>query len=198
MLPGSPSSTQLARPMSPGMMTGWPRRDRRRQFGMTGGKRPRGPLAMHAELLRLPSTWWFSSLAMLWATSYTRFHLQRFPRAAEELGEDLAGLPHQQLPVAQAKLAAAASWPDISVLPDCGRGAGQLPVGQLDAILGRRAAEHPQGVVAHLIAQAARAGMDHHANGLLGQAHGAGGRLVVDFLDHLHFEEMVARASVPH
>ena len=56
-------------------------------------------------------------------------------------------------------------------------------------------AEHLQGVVAHLVAQAPRAGMDHHADAVLLQAHGAGGRLVEHFLDHLHFEEMVAGAE---
>ena len=52
-----------------------------------------------------------------------------------------------------------------------------------------------QGVVAHLVAQPAGAGMDHHADAVLRQAHRAGGRLVEDFVDHLHFEKMVARAE---
>ena len=75
------------------------------------------------------------------------------------------------------------------------RGAGQLPVGQVDAVLGRDVAEFAQGVVADLVAQAAGAGMDHHADAALLQAHDRGGLVVEDLVDHLDFEEVVARAE---
>ena len=52
-----------------------------------------------------------------------------------------------------------------------------------------------QGVVAHLVAQAARAGVDHDADHVLLQAHDLGGLLVEDVIDDLHFEEVVARAE---
>ena len=44
-----------------------------RHLGPAGAERPRGALAVHAGLRpSAPSTSWVSSLAMLWATSYTR------------------------------------------------------------------------------------------------------------------------------
>ena len=52
-----------------------------------------------------------------------------------------------------------------------------------------------QGVVADLVAQAARAAVDHHADHVLFQAHDGGGFLVEDVIDDLHFEEVVARAE---
>ena len=52
-----------------------------------------------------------------------------------------------------------------------------------------------QGVVADLVAQAARAGVDHHADHVLLQAHDRRGLLVEDVIDDLHFEEVVARAE---
>ena len=39
--------------------------------------------------------------------------------------------------------------------------------------------------------------MDHHAYAVLGQAHRACGRVVVQFVDHLHFEKVVAGAERP-
>ena len=52
-----------------------------------------------------------------------------------------------------------------------------------------------QGVVADLVAQAARAGVDHDADHVLLQAHDAGRLLVEDVIDDLHFEEVVAGAE---
>ena len=55
--------------------------------------------------------------------------------------------------------------------------------------------KHGQGVVADLVAQAARAGVDHDADHVLFEAHDRGGVLVEDVIDDLHFEEVVARAE---
>ena len=75
------------------------------------------------------------------------------------------------------------------------RGAGQLAVGQVDAVLLGRLAEQGQGVVAHLVAQAARAAVDHDADHVLFQAHDRGRLLVEDVIDDLHLEEVVAGAQ---
>ena len=73
------------------------------------------------------------------------------------------------------------------------RGAGQLPVGQIDAVLGRAVAEWRQRIVADLVAQPAAAGVDHHADLVLFQAEHLRHVRVEDAIDDLHFEEVVAR-----
>src|SRR5256885_9882748 len=53
----------------------------------------------------------------------------------------------------------------------------KLTVRQRDAVLLGRLAQHGEGVVADLVAEAARAGVDHDAHHVLLQAHGLGGIL---------------------
>ena len=123
-------------------------------------------------------------------------HPQGFPRLPEDLGEDLASLPHEQLPVAPGEVGRGPHRAEILLaLVAMDRGAGQLPVGQFDAVLGGHFAEIGQRIIANLVAQAARAAMDHHADLVQLQAHRAGGRFVADFRHDLHFQEMVARAE---
>ena len=74
------------------------------------------------------------------------------------------------------------------------RGAGQLTVGEIDAVLLRGVAQHRQRVVADLVAETARAGMNHHAN--LSFSRPTPGNVGVENLIHdLDFQEMVARAE---
>ena len=163
---------------------------------MARRKRAGRALAMHAE--RPPPAFDLVLLHLgdVVGDVVEQAHLQRFPRAAEELGEDLAGLPHQQLPVRPGVVRGATHRPEILLaLGAMDRGTGQLPVGQLDAVLGRDFSQRQQRVVAHLIAQPARAGVDHHADEVFFEAHRVGGRFVEDFVDHLDFEKMVARAE---
>src|SRR5262249_42277445 len=73
--------------------------------------------------------------------------------------------------------------------------AGELAVGQIDAILLRSVAELGQGVVADLVAEAPTARVDHDADHVLFEAHRAGCLLVEDVIDDLDLEEVVARAE---
>ena len=70
-----------------------------------------------------------------------------------------------------------------------------MAVGELDAVLLRHAAEHVQGVVTDLVAEAAAAAVDHDADHVLFQPHDRGGFRVEDLIDDLDFEEVVARAE---
>ena len=72
-------------------------------------------------------------------------------------------------------------------------GAGELPVGQLEAVPLRGVLERAQVVVADLVAQPARAGVDQHGELTLNQPHHLGRDRVVDAVDDLDLEEMVAR-----
>ena len=75
------------------------------------------------------------------------------------------------------------------------RRAAELAVGQLDAVLPRRLDHHLQVVGAHLVAEAARAAVDHHHHLLGEEPEGAGGGAVVDLGDDLDLAEVVARAQ---
>ena len=97
----------------------------------------------------------------------------------------------------QAKLAAA-RMAAMYLLPlrAVDRGAGQLAVGQVDAVLLRRLAQHGQGVVADLVAQA-RASREWIMTQTMSfsrpiTAAASSSKIVID---DLHFEEVVARAE---
>ena len=140
MLPGWPTSTQLARPMSPGMITGWPIwRYCSRHLGVARRETPASrPCDARRPSSSAPSTVVLLHLGDVVGHVVDQVHLQRFPRAAEELGEDLAGLPHQQLPVAPGEVGRGTHRAEVLLaLRAVDRGAGQLPVGQLDAVLRR-------------------------------------------------------------
>ena len=66
MLPGAPTSTHEARPMSPGMITGWPiLRYIADTSGWSGGNARVAPLRCTHTRFFLPSTVCSSNLAML-------------------------------------------------------------------------------------------------------------------------------------
>ena len=95
----------------------------------------------------------------------------------------------------QAKLAARA-WPDVvlALRPwpgEAWRSGSSMPYS-------RALAQLRQGVVADLVAEAARAAVDHDADHVLFEAHDAGGFLVEDVIDDLHFQEVIPEPSVPH
>ena len=66
----------------------------------------------------------------------------------------------------------------VTALPTFHRRAGQLPVRQLDAVPGRHVAQVAERVVADLVAQSARARVDHHTDAVALQPHDRGGLLV--------------------
>ena len=182
MLPGWPARIQLARPMSPGMM------HRLADFcdrpsgisGCPGGKARVAPLrCTHTRFANAVD----SRAARAWRCCGPRRRSNPcpdLPTSGRTCCENTSRACHiRSCRLHQAKFAAARMAPRYclpSVL--CDRGADQLAVGQIDAVFLRRAAQIVQGIVAHLVTQAARAGMDHHANLSFGQAHRRGGRIV--------------------
>ncbi len=75
------------------------------------------------------------------------------------------------------------------------RRGGQLAVGQLDVVAGRRAQHGAQRVVAHLVAEAAAAGVDEHGHAIADQAERGRGLLVVDLGHVAQLAEVVAGAE---
>ena len=121
------------------------------------------------------------------------------PRAGRRhSAKHLAGLPHQQLPVAPGEVgrgahrARGSCWPSglsTGAQASC-RSGSSMPyfAGTPRSML--------QRVVADLVAQPARAGVDHHADHVLAPGPSPAAALVVEHLvDDLHLEEVVARAE---
>src|SRR5262249_33713219 len=157
---------------------------------------PRRALAVDPQLPLLAAGRVLLELGDVVGYVVDQVHLQLLPRPAEDLREHLAGLLHQQLAVAPGEVGRRPHGADVvPPLRAVHRGARQLAVGQLDAVLLGRLAEHAQGVVAYLVAQAARAGGDHDAHQVLLPPQHAGGGFIEDVVDDLHFEEVVARAE---
>ena len=75
------------------------------------------------------------------------------------------------------------------------RGAGELPVGKLEAVTLGSVLERRQVVVADLVPQPARAGVNQHGDLAFVQTHDLGRGRVEHPVDDLDFEEMVARAE---
>src|SRR5690606_19334441 len=75
------------------------------------------------------------------------------------------------------------------------RRARQLPVRHGDAVLGHHPLHHPDVVGADLVAQAAGAGVDHHADLSFAQSEHLRDRRVVDLRYRLHLQEVVAGAE---
>ena len=75
------------------------------------------------------------------------------------------------------------------------RGTGELPVGQLEPVPLRGVLERREVIVAHLVAQPARAGVDQDGDLPFVKTHDLGRGRVEDPVDDLDFEEMVARAE---
>jgi hypothetical protein len=77
------------------------------------------------------------------------------------------------------------------------RRARELSVRHVDTELGHQFVDPLHVVLARLMAHAARARVDHHADLSLGEVHGLGRFLIPDLVDHLHLEEVVAGAQTP-
>src|SRR5579864_117731 len=168
----------------------------RRQFGMAGRERARRPLAMHPDFFPYAANVVFFQLRDVVGHVVQQVHAQILPRATEHIGKNFAGLGHQQLPVAEAEVRGRAHGADVTLAFVALDGsAGQLPIGQVDAVLLRRLAKHGQGIVADLVTQAARAGMDHNAHLILLETERACNAFVENVIDNLHLHEMIAGAQ---
>ena len=162
---------------------------------VAGGEGPRRPLAMHADVLPHALHRMLLDLGDVVGHVVEQMHVEGLPGAAEDVREDLPHVPHQQLAVAEGVVGGGPHRPQV--VPPLGalhRGADELAIGQDEAVFRWRLAEAAEGVVADLVAQAAGARMDEHADlaGLEPEGRGCGG--VLDAIDHLHFDEVVAGA----
>src|SRR5262249_21194977 len=72
----------------------------RRDLRVVGREGPRRALAVHPDALLLAADGALLELGDVVADVVDEVHLQLLPAAAEDVGEDLAGLVHEQLPVA--------------------------------------------------------------------------------------------------
>jgi hypothetical protein len=75
------------------------------------------------------------------------------------------------------------------------RRAGELAVGEVDAVARHDLHHVPNEVGGDLVAEAARAGVDLHDDLIAGQAEARGFLLVVQRLDHVDLDEVVAGAD---
>ena len=125
-----------------------------------------------------------------------QLHPELFPRLAEEPREDLARLVSQELAVAPGIVGRRAHRAQVRLpLRAPHRGTGELPVGQLESVPLRGVLEGREVVVAHLVAQPARAGVDQDGDLPFVKTHDFGRGRVEDAVDDLDFEEMVAGAE---
>ena len=163
---------------------------------MAGGKRARGALAMHAQLLLLTVDVVGLHLGDVVRHVVDQVHAELFSRRLEHLGEGLAGQVRHDLPVRPGVVRRRPHRTEIVLtLRRTNRRTCELAIGQFDAVLLRHAAQRLEAVLAHLIAQAARAGVDHDGYPALLEPEYAGRVLIDHLLDHLHFEEVVAAAE---
>ena len=93
---------------------------------------------------------------MLWRDVVHELHAETLPARVEDLLEGAADLVHHHLPVGEGEVAGTGHRREILAgLGRAERRAGELPVGQLDAVA-RRHARHPRHVVgADLVAEPA-------------------------------------------
>ncbi len=179
------------------MITGWPTSlYSARDVGAAGAERARGALAVHAHRALLPVDAVHLAFGDVVRHVVDQLHAEPLPARAEDLLEGRADLVQHHLPVGEGEVAGAGHGREVLAgLRRAERRAGELPVGQLDPGA-RRHARHPAHVVgADLVAEPARAGVDHHHHLAGADAEGARGPLVEHVRDDLDLEEVVARAE---
>ena len=145
---------------------------------MTRREGARRSLAVDADLLRLAAAdRVLLELGDVVGDVVDQLHAERFPRLAEDLREDLARLVGQELAVAPGVVGGRAHRAQVGLaLRTAHRCTGELRVGQLEAVPFRGVLERRQVVVAHLVAQPARARVNQDGDLAFVQAHDLGRR----------------------
>jgi len=177
--------------MEPPINTGCPEaRSSLRQLRVTGTEGPRCALTVHVKLAS-PA---LDYVALDFAGVVGDVVEQLEIRFGDALGEDLAREVGQDLPVCQRTVDGRAHGPQVA-LADLGadRGAGQLPVRQIDAVSCRDHHHFAQELGADLMAEAARAAMDRHHHLALDQPEGLRRSGVKDLGHVLDLQVMIAR-----
>ena len=127
-----------------------------RQFLVARRKGPRRALAMYAERLGHAVHLIGLDLGDVVGHVVDQVHAQSLGRQLKDLGESLAGQVRHDLTIAPGVVGGRPHGPQILLaLRRFDRGAGELLVGQVDAVFSRHVAKILEGVVADLIAQPA-------------------------------------------
>ena len=155
-----------------------------------------GAFAVHAQAARLAVHDVRLEFADVVAHVVDHLDTQVPRRALQHLGKGPAHRVGDELPVGKGEVGGAGHGADVFARPWGTEGrAAQLPVGDGDAVLLRRPLHGLDGIVAHLVAQPARAGVDGDGELVLEQPQGAGHLVVVDLGDVIDFHEMVTRTD---
>ena len=192
MLPGCPTNTQLARPISPGMITGCPMCDSRLASPDDRAETPvsllcDGPRLCGVRRSRAPRAWrCYGNVVDQSHPSSSQFDqtlFQSTPVLATSRAGDCTRRSSLRLALRR----------DMLPFGTIDRRAGQLPIGKsMPYLSGAYAAQ--QRIVAYLVAQSARTGMDHHANHVLASPmRGAAWSSKIGH--HLHFQKVIAGAQ---
>jgi hypothetical protein len=165
--------------------------DRFGQVGMAGRKCPRGALSMHAQ-----AAWCPVDGVRLELGEIVRDVVDQAQATEPGAGEGGPGGVAEQLPVGPPVVGGGRHRGQVALaLRRLHRRTGQLLVGDTDAVPAHRRLHGAYVVGADLVAQPPRSTVDHHAEQVGPQAQRLGDRGVVDLLDRLHLQEMVARSE---
>ncbi len=151
---------------------------------------------MNAELPLLPVDLVALELSDVVADVVDRAQAMFTRRVPEHLLEHAAHLVRHELPVGERVVRR--SGHRAEVLPPLRRverRAAELPVGERDAVARRRGDHRTHRLVAHLVAKPPRTRVDRHDHPALDEPERRRGGGVVDGVDRLHLEEVVARAE---
>jgi hypothetical protein len=159
---------------------------------MAGAERAGRALAVDAE----PSAAVLLELRDIVADVVDEPRLERLLGDRERAGEDLPGEGGHDLPVDPRVVGRAAHRGEVALrLGRPERRAAELAVGELDAVVAARLHHGLEEIVAHLVAEAARARMDREADRADLEPEVGGDVLAVDLVDDLDLEEVVAAAE---
>jgi hypothetical protein len=123
-------------------------------FGVSGWKCSRGSFAVHPNLAIHAACVVTFELGNVMSDIVDQVHLHLFPVSSEYRFKRLAGLPHEQLPIAPRKIRRGAHRAQIMLaLGALNRRTRKLAIGQFDAVLVRYAAKAAQCIIAYLIAE---------------------------------------------
>jgi hypothetical protein len=170
-----------------GAQVGW-------QVRVAGWQRPGGALALHAQQHRFP-------------VHLVGFHLRQIvgdvvdkvQPGASRLGENLPGGMREHVPVGAAVVGRGRHRAQVATsLRGADRDAGELAVGHGYPVPGHGPLHDAHVVAADLVAETPGAAVNHDTDLALGQAEPLRRGGIVDLLDCLHLEEVVARAQAAH
>src|SRR5208283_671672 len=151
---------------------------------MTGSEGAGGALAMHAyeSLLAIHNV--LFEFGDIVADVVHQLEAQFSRRDRERLQEGLLGEVHHYLPIAPGEVRGGGHGAEIGLpFRRADWNGGELAIGQADSVTGHRATDKFEIVVAGLVAQPARARMDHNRDLTELEPHRIGKLRVIDLID---------------